>query len=220
MSGNDVVNRRQSRIDTASFIKIKMGLRLTPAEQRSLGGVIDLAAIGGEAIYARPNSKLSGMDGDHKRINQAETSQSPKMEGMVARTTWLKTLANRGIVLTGQRKKYYSRGGESIGIAFANEVCQPDQPRLRDKWFLGLKDEQTDFVVLLCRDRGGVIFDFVIPGSALASTWNSLSRSGTEVKFNVVREGDEFRLSFPPREFMDITKYLSNYDVFGRVSGQ
>ncbi len=38
MSGSDVVNRRQSRMDTASFLKRKLGLALTPGEERSLRG--------------------------------------------------------------------------------------------------------------------------------------------------------------------------------------
>lgn len=38
MSGSDVVNRRQSRMDTASFLKRKLGLTLTPGEERSLKG--------------------------------------------------------------------------------------------------------------------------------------------------------------------------------------
>ncbi len=38
MSGSDVVNRRQSRMDTASFLKRKLGLTLTPGEERSLRG--------------------------------------------------------------------------------------------------------------------------------------------------------------------------------------
>lgn len=38
MSGADVVNRRQSRMDTASFLKRKLGLPLTPGEEKSLKG--------------------------------------------------------------------------------------------------------------------------------------------------------------------------------------
>lgn len=38
MSGSDVVNRRQSRMDTASYLKRKLGLTLTPGEERSLRG--------------------------------------------------------------------------------------------------------------------------------------------------------------------------------------
>ncbi len=42
MSGADVVNRRQSRMDTSSFLKRKLGLTLTPAEERSLRGANQL----------------------------------------------------------------------------------------------------------------------------------------------------------------------------------
>lgn len=38
MSGADVVNRRQSRMDSASFLKRKLGLPLTPGEEKSLKG--------------------------------------------------------------------------------------------------------------------------------------------------------------------------------------
>lgn len=48
MTGSDVVNRRQSRMDTASFLKLKMGLALTPAEERSLKGASDLTDILGD----------------------------------------------------------------------------------------------------------------------------------------------------------------------------
>jgi DNA sulfur modification protein DndB len=44
MSGPDVVNRRQSRMDTASFLKKKLGLPLTPAETRSLRGADQVMA--------------------------------------------------------------------------------------------------------------------------------------------------------------------------------
>ena len=45
MSGPDVVNRRQNRMDTASFLKLKMGLKLTPAEERSIKGATDISSI-------------------------------------------------------------------------------------------------------------------------------------------------------------------------------
>ena len=53
MSGTDVINRRQSRMDTASFLKLKVGLPLTPAETRSLRGsnaiMDDLKALLGKS---------------------------------------------------------------------------------------------------------------------------------------------------------------------------
>lgn len=45
MAGPDVVNRRQNRMDTASFLKVKLGLKLTPAEERSLKGATDTPSI-------------------------------------------------------------------------------------------------------------------------------------------------------------------------------
>ena len=48
MSGTDVVNRRQSRMDTASFLKLKFGLKLTPSEERSLKGATDVPSIMGD----------------------------------------------------------------------------------------------------------------------------------------------------------------------------
>jgi DNA sulfur modification protein DndB len=45
MSGSDVVNRRQNRMDTASFLKVRMGLKLTPHEERSLRGATDVVSI-------------------------------------------------------------------------------------------------------------------------------------------------------------------------------
>jgi DNA sulfur modification protein DndB len=48
MSGHDVINRRQTRMDTASLLKIKMGLTLTPSEERSLLGATDTPSIMGD----------------------------------------------------------------------------------------------------------------------------------------------------------------------------
>lgn len=48
MSGLDVINRRQNRMDTASFLKVKMGLNLTPSEERSLRGATDVRSIMGD----------------------------------------------------------------------------------------------------------------------------------------------------------------------------
>lgn len=45
MAGNDVVNRRQNRLDTGSFLKVKLGLELTPGEERSLAHTTDVSSI-------------------------------------------------------------------------------------------------------------------------------------------------------------------------------
>lgn len=45
MSGTDVINRRQNRMDTASYLKLRMGLKLTPNEERSLKGATDISSV-------------------------------------------------------------------------------------------------------------------------------------------------------------------------------
>jgi DNA sulfur modification protein DndB len=45
MSGSDVINRRQNRMDTASYLKLKMRLKLTPQEERSLKGATDVSSV-------------------------------------------------------------------------------------------------------------------------------------------------------------------------------
>lgn len=45
MSGADVVNRRQNRLDTASYLKVRLGLPLTPAEEKSLKGATNARPI-------------------------------------------------------------------------------------------------------------------------------------------------------------------------------
>lgn len=45
MQGPDVVNRRQSRKDTASFLKLKMGLPLSQSEERSLKAATSLPEV-------------------------------------------------------------------------------------------------------------------------------------------------------------------------------
>jgi DNA sulfur modification protein DndB len=45
MSGTDVINRRQNRMDTASLLKLKMDLKLTPTEERSIRGATDLGSV-------------------------------------------------------------------------------------------------------------------------------------------------------------------------------
>jgi DNA sulfur modification protein DndB len=58
MSGNDVINRRQSRMDTASFLKKKLELPLTDNEERSLKGAMNAGpAIDGLRRFAMSTGK-------------------------------------------------------------------------------------------------------------------------------------------------------------------
>ncbi len=72
--------------------------------------------------------------------------------------------------------------GHKTAIPFANE----QRP---DRWFLGISDEKHDAVVLLCQERDGGLFDFVLPSGFLEKFWNAFSRSGDQVKLNVSKQG-------------------------------
>jgi hypothetical protein len=136
---------------------------------------------------------------------------SPKLEGSKARREWVKMLSSKGILLNGHDKRYYNEGGQSVGIAFANEL---DRPHLINKWFLGLKDEPTDIAVLLCQDLEGKLHDFILPVTKLKSTWEALSRSGGQVKlFNIRRIEGGYLLLNPSGEPLNISKYLGKYQI-------
>lgn len=135
---------------------------------------------------------------------------SPKLEGSRARREWIKILSSKAILLNGHNKRYYTEGGRSVSIAFANEI---DRPNLIGKWFLGLKDEPTDIAVLLCQDLERKVNDFVLPVAELKSTWKTLSRSGGEIKFNIRRRQSEYLLLDPNGEPISISKYLGKFQI-------
>ena len=133
---------------------------------------------------------------------------SPKKEGSMAREDWIEGLSAKGINLNGHDKRYYTQTGSSVGIAFANEL---DKPQLVNKWFLGLKDESTDIAVLICKDREDKIYDFILPVKDMEFSWETLSKSGGQVKFHLQRKKEKFLLSIPRGEPIIINKYISNY---------
>ncbi|MGB8991852.1 MAG: hypothetical protein WCD80_07340 [Desulfobaccales bacterium] len=140
---------------------------------------------------------------------------SPKRAGAMARGRWVEGLSSRGITLNGHDKRYYTEGGASVSIAFANEL---DKPQLLNKWFLGLKDEPTDIAVLLCQDKEGNMYDFILPVNKMRSAWEALSRSGGQVKFHIHRKRGEFLLSVPGAGPAVLTNYLSNYQFVGEIT--
>ena len=126
----------------------------------------------------------------------------------MARGKWIEGLSAKGIILNGHDKRFYTQNGSSVGIAFANEL---DKPQLVNKWFLGLKDEPTDIAVLICKDREGEIYDFILPVKKMGSIWEALSKSGGQVKFHLQRKKGEFLLSVPGSESVVVNNYISNY---------
>lgn len=134
-------------------------------------------------------------------------SLSAKQEGVRARSDWLKTVQSAASIrLTGSGKRYRTARQLGVGIAFANELAE--RPR---KWFLGLPDEQTDVVVLLCRALDRSMHDLVLPLADLGDLWKQLSRSKGQVKFHVEQKDREFYLVVPRGEPLVVTKYKANY---------
>jgi hypothetical protein len=91
-----------------------------------------------------------------------------------------------------------------VAIPFANE----QRP---DRWFLGISDEKYDVVVLLCQEKDGDLFDFIVPRGLLEKFWRAFSRSGGQVKLNVSRQGKIWRLVVPGYEPQTIGSFLRNY---------
>jgi hypothetical protein len=134
---------------------------------------------------------------------------SPKREGAIIRNVWVNNIKTIGVKLTGHGKRFQTESGIYVSVASANEL---NRPQLLNKWFLGLKDEQMDVVVvLLCRDLEKEVHDIVIPVSELGASWETLSRSRGQVKFNIRRQREEFKLLVPSNEPLDVTKYIGNY---------
>lgn len=129
-------------------------------------------------------------------ISKPEMRMTPKLEGLKFRREWIKKLSSTGISLTGHGKRYYTEAGQSLSIAFANELDR--RPQLINKWFLGLKDEPTDITVLLCKDLEGNLHDFILPVKEIKRTWIALQRSKSgQVLFHIRRDTEGFLLLNP-----------------------
>jgi hypothetical protein len=132
---------------------------------------------------------------------------SSKAAGAQARNEWVVGLRAQGIPLHGHRKRYQAAQGQSVAVAFANEL-----PDAENRWFLGLTDEPTEVAVLLCKSLAGKLHDIVLPVSHLREAWRVLSRHRNQVKFNVKKDASRFLLLVPRNEPLDVTRYVGNYE--------
>ena len=130
-----------------------------------------------------------------------------KRDGAEMRAQWIADMKAKGVQLQGYGKRYTTAFGVTVGLAPANEL--DGHP---NKWFLGMADEPTDVIVLLCRSRSGKVYDLVLPVPVLGRCWALLSRSGSQVKFNLRKDGTVFLLLVPGNEPFDVTQYLSHYE--------
>ena len=88
--------------------------------------------------------------------------------------------------------------GALIVLPFAREV--PDLP---DRWFLGVQEGSTPSmcpywgVAFLCQGMDKRLLTFIVPQKHLQQYWRQFSRHNGSVKFNIHREGVNFRLDVP-----------------------
>ena len=139
---------------------------------------------------------------------------SPKAAAAQERDEWVARLRTKGISLYGHGKQYQTARGQSVALAFANELLG-----LENQWFLGIADEEpTAAVVLLCKSLEGKLHDIVLPVSHLHKVWSVLNRSSKQVKFHVQeKDAGHFSLRIPKASrlditWLDITRYKGNYD--------
>ena len=96
-----------------------------------------------------------------------------------------------------------TQSGSRVGIATASET-KPNS------WFLGLPDTPLRYVALLCQQSGEQL-EFILPKELVAKIWPQLSRSGGQVKFNVLRRNSSYQLQVPGLTPQDITGFIGAY---------
>src|SRR5262249_35031731 len=111
-------------------------------------------------------------DGDGQRL-------SAKERGRRHRDSFVRTLANRGVTLQWLKGAILrSPRGIRVGVAYARESK-------KDRWFLGLAEDQFEHAVLLCEERSGKVIHFSLPMEFMIEHGDSLSRKDGQIKFNV-----------------------------------
>lgn len=140
-----------------------------------------------------------------KSRTRKDKSSMGKEEGSITRNAFLDAGIDRGYRLIPRGKTVFETNkGHRVAIPFANE----QRP---DRWFLGISDEKYDAVVLLCQEKEGSLFDFVIPRDFLEKFWKAFSRSGGQVKLNVSRNGKAWCLVVPGHETQAVGSFLGAY---------
>lgn len=133
---------------------------------------------------------------------------SAKAQGELKRQDFIDTARRNGVGLTYIKGvKYRSPRNNLIGIASANENRQ-------GRWFLGLKRDAYDAIVLLCEDNNKHQLTFILPSSFVRDLLPKLSsdQSGDQLKFNVVRSHNRFHLKVPNIEDQPLDNMVDRFD--------
>lgn len=139
---------------------------------------------------------------------------SPTQKGNNVRMAYVNDLNSRGIQLrrSGRSKVIFeTKSGKTIGMPFANEYPS----RKPGRWFLGLPDQNFDFVILLCETDSGALLDFVFPTDFVSDIWGLLSRQKSHgpVKFEVFRCRTDDELKVKDGVAKNIRRFLGGVEI-------
>lgn len=158
-----------------------------------------------EAVKSALNDPLSPSTTFAKFFASLEDDTPSSREiGKQARSEWIAGLPH-GISLNRHGKQYQTARGQSVAVAFSNEI--PD-----NRWFLDLPEEPPEVAVLLCKSLAGEFHDIVLPVSDLRKEWDDLTRHNKRVKFNVKKDAHRFLLFITGKKPLDVTGYIGNYE--------
>ena len=160
-----------------------------------------------EAVKSALNGSGASSTSTQKFTPSAEApALSGKAAGVQARNAWIAWLKDGGIYLRRHGKQYQTVQGQSVAVAFANEL-----PKKENRWFLGLPDEPTDIVVLLCKSLAGQFHEIVLPVSYVRKVWHLLSRGEYGLKLHIRKDAGRFFQLVAGNE-LDVTKHVANYE--------
>jgi len=197
----DEARKRNDFDELIRLARVAKAYQALEEEQRMLAErrTILAAQLRAEKVQPEPVSSAVISSGRKQEL-------SPRSRGEKVRADWVRQKAPSLVRREG--KKYETMSGRVVGVAYARELdVKPDA------WFLGYEDEMPDYLVLLCEEAVGQLLDFVLPPDIVGCVWKQLSRSGGQVKFNVIRSGCNFYLRVPGSQHLPINQHLGKVET-------
>jgi hypothetical protein len=124
--------------------------------------------------------------------------------GKKIRMDFLQKSGKAGLLLEQMRGSIYgTQSGRKVGVAVATE-------RKPDRWFLGLPIG-IDQAVLLCQRESGDVAAICLPKDFFAEYGDKMSKSGGQMKFNVMRRGSGYSLLIPGTDGVNVSRFVDDY---------
>jgi len=144
-----------------------------------------------------------------------EPNQDPRKRGRRERHEFVVRLRKEGVNarLAGGLRAYIEKNDTWLSIPFATE----QRP---NRWFLGvperdLTEEARLFIILLCEDSGRVL-GVVLSPELLRGIGDQISRSGGQLKFNLIRNGKRYELLIPHARSIDVSDRVDAWHLFSK----